>query len=110
MHGGISAFSVDEMCGQAYVAWFWATRGPAFTANLTIDYKAPVPAGTFALITVTVEAEEGRKIWFKARVSDSPGGTLFLEAKCLFVVARRDDGGMSTSKSIAALADAGGGT
>ena len=104
-HGGISAFTVDELCGQAYVAWFWSARGPAFTANLNIDYKAPLPASSFVLITVTVEQEEGRKIWFKARVTDGPGGTLFLEARCLFVVARRDDGAMSSAKSMAQLAE-----
>lgn len=103
-HGGMSALAVDEMCGQAYVAFFLKECGPGFTANLNINYKAPVPAETYCLITVTTEAVEGRKVWFNARVTDGPTGTLFLEARCLFVVARKDDGSMSGSASMQQIA------
>lgn len=55
-HGGVSAFVCDEMGGQAYVAFFQKTRGPGFTARLELNYRAPLPAGTFVLATVRTEA------------------------------------------------------
>ena len=39
-HGGVSALAIDEMAGQAYVAFFWKERGPGFTARLELNYKA----------------------------------------------------------------------
>jgi len=47
---------------------------------------------------------DGRKIWFQATVTDGPGGIVFLEARCLFVVARKDDGSLSQSPSLQRIA------
>ncbi len=91
VHGGVSALLLDEMFGQAYWAWFAAERGPGFTANLNIDYKSPAPAGTWLCTTVSVVAEEGRKVRLEATLADAPeGGVTYATATCLFIVARKD--------------------
>ena len=92
VHGGVSALILDEMFGQAYWAWFAAERGPGFTANLNIDYKAPAPASSWLCATVRVTGEEGRKVRLEATLSDAPDGqgTVFAAATCLFVVARKE--------------------
>ncbi len=93
VHGGVSALLLDEMFGQAYWAWFAPVRGPGYTANLNIDYKAPAPAGRWLCATVRVLSEEGRKVRLEATLADAPegeGGAVFATATCLFVVARKE--------------------
>ena len=92
VHGGVSALVLDEMFGQAYYCFFAAERGPGFTANLNIDYKAPAPAAAWLCATVTVVSVEGRKVRLAATLSEEPdgAGTVFAAATCLFVVARKD--------------------
>ncbi len=78
---------------QAYWAWYANERGPGFTANLNVDYKAPVPAASWLCITVDLLSEEGRKIRLAATVSDAPGEearTVYATATCLFIVAAKD--------------------
>lgn len=62
----------------------------ASQANLNINYRKPIPALQSVLITVTVEAVEGRKVSLSAVVSDGPDGTVFLEAKALFIVVKKE--------------------
>ena len=92
VHGGVSALILDEMFGQAYWAAFASERGPGFTANLSVDYKAPAPAGRWLCCTVAVVSEEGRKVRLAATLSDEPdaGGAVYATATCLFSVARKD--------------------
>jgi acyl-coenzyme A thioesterase PaaI-like protein len=91
VHGGVSALILDEMFGQAYWAFYAQERGPGFTASLTVDYKAPAPASSWLLCSVTVVSEEGRKVRLAATLADgAPGGTVFATASCLFIVARKD--------------------
>lgn len=80
---------------QAYWAWWAPERGPGFTANLNVDYKAPVPAQSWLCITVDVLSEEGRKVRLAATVADAPlldcgdEATVFATATCLFIVAAK---------------------
>ena len=90
VHGGMSALVLDEMFGQAYWAWYAKERGPGFTANLNVDYKAPAPASEWLCCTVTVESVEGRKVRLAATLSDAPEGKVYAAATCLFIVARKD--------------------
>ena len=64
----------------------------SFTANLTIDYKAPVPSLTYLCICVDLQSVEGRKVRLTATVSDRPDGkgTLYVTASALFIVAKKD--------------------
>jgi hypothetical protein len=41
-------------------------EGPAFTARLEVDYKAPMPASADVLCTARVEKIEGRKVGLPA--------------------------------------------
>lgn len=92
VHGGVTALLLDEMFGQAYWAFTFGERGPGFTANLNVDYKAPVPAGSWLCITVRETGVEGRKVRLAATVADGPSSDakVYAAASCLFVVARKD--------------------
>jgi acyl-CoA thioesterase FadM len=79
---------------QAYWAWLAPTRGGGFTANLNVDYKAPLPARSWVCVMVDVVGIEGRKVRLSATLSDRPhdedGATVFATATCLFIVAAKD--------------------
>ena len=60
--------------------------GPAFTVNLDVSYKAPVPAGSALLCTASLESVEGRKTWVRAEVAARPGGDLYASGRALFVI------------------------
>ena len=93
VHGGVTALLLDESFGQAYWAWVASERGPGFTANLSIDYKAPTPSLTWICATIDLVSVEGRKVKLSATVSDRPGGeggTIFASASCLFIVAAKE--------------------
>lgn len=93
VHGGVTALILDESFGQSYWAWFATERGPGFTANLTVDYKSPMPALSWVCATIDVVSVEGRKVRLSATMSDRPGGiggTVYATASCLFIVAAKD--------------------
>ena len=79
---------------QAYWAWMAPTRGGGFTANLNVDYKAPLPARSWVCITVDLVAVDGRKVRLAAtvtdRLPDDPDATVYAAATCLFIVAAKD--------------------
>jgi acyl-coenzyme A thioesterase PaaI-like protein len=89
LHGGAIAASFDDAFGALF---FSQGFGPGFTANLTIDYRRPVPVGTRLRIVATVDSVEGRKVWMLAKLVDSSDPsddpTVFAEAKCLFIKPR----------------------
>ena len=47
-----------------------------------------IQAGKLLLCETRVESMEGRKLWMKATVRDSPGGKVYATARALFVVPR----------------------
>jgi predicted thioesterase len=57
-----------------------------------VDYKAPVPSGSWICVTVDLVSVEGRKVRLAARVTSSheEDATLFASATCLFIVAAKD--------------------
>lgn len=92
VHGGFTSAVLDETTGGLVYEMKKAGKlgsGPAFTARLEVDYKAPVPAGTDVCCIATVEKVEGRKIWTMAELRDSPGGKLFATGRALYVTARQ---------------------
>lgn len=80
VHGGVLATMVDE----AMTARAFQEGKMVFTANLNIDYKAPVLIGTEITITAQLDRTEGRKIYVNAAVH-LPDGTLALTAVGLFL-------------------------
>ncbi|KAL3943871.1 MAG: hypothetical protein SGBAC_002075 [Bacillariaceae sp.] len=66
VHGGILSLMFDDLLGFG----FYSLGIPmAFTANLNVDYRAPVPAGTRVRITAQLESREGRKLFWKAQMT-----------------------------------------
>mmetsp|Transcript_29546 Transcript_29546/g.87519 ORF Transcript_29546/g.87519 Transcript_29546/m.87519 type:complete len:371 (-) Transcript_29546:497-1609(-) len=59
------------------------------TANLSVDFRAPLPANTEAILRVNHDRTDGRKLYFSARLESVDGGTLFSEATSLFVIPRK---------------------
>ena len=90
VHGGLTAAIFDEAFGgllfsikkDGKVATVW---GPAYTVALEVAYKHKIPAGAVVLCTAQLESIEGRKMWFKATMSDGPEGKVYATARALFV-------------------------
>lgn len=90
VHGGLTAAIFDEAFGgllfslkkDGNVATMW---GPAYTVALEVAYKQKIPAGAMVLCSAQLESIEGRKMWFKATMSDGPEGKVYATARALFV-------------------------
>ena len=67
-----------------------------------------MPALTYSLITCRIESVDGRKIWFKITMTDGPepSAVVFLEARCLFVVARKEEEAIAAAAAAAPAASA----
>lgn len=89
VHGGLTASVCDELFGCiTRLRKPDSVGGTFFTARLEVDYRAPVPSGTTALVHVETAPLDGRKLWMTARMEDASSGLLLLESKSLFVLAR----------------------
>ncbi|XP_065510061.1 acyl-coenzyme A thioesterase THEM4-like isoform X2 [Caloenas nicobarica] len=62
-----------------------AMAGMAMTANLSIDYLAPIPLGTVLLLDGRTERLEGRKMFLSCHVRAADGDTLHARATGLFI-------------------------
>ena len=82
MHGGILAVVVDELMGT--VNRMIGQR--AYTARLSIDFRAPAPIDTDLTFRAWLHDQQGRKITMRA--DGRTGTTAFVEAEALFVVPR----------------------
>ena len=97
-HGGFTSLLLDEMAGQAYCEFVQRTRGPGVTANLNIDYCAPMPTESHVLVVASLRGVDGRKVRCDVRVMDGAAyaadggedGTIFAKANALFVVLAKD--------------------
>lgn len=86
VHGGILALLIDDTMGYAFEAM---DVPHAVTANLHIDYRLPVPAGTLIIIKVFFVKREGRKIYYKAEITcPKDSSKLYAEASSLFIIPR----------------------
>lgn len=88
VHGGILALVLDDVLGFGYES---LEIPIAFTANLSINYISPVPAGSTFLVIVFLTAREGRKIYWRAEAVDFVDGRkhVFCEATSLYIVPRQ---------------------
>ena len=85
VHGGILSLIFDDVFGFGYESLDIVM---AVTANLTVDFRAPVPAGTTVQIALQLEHREGRKIFFKGQMTSLDGEILYAESKCLYIIPR----------------------
>jgi acyl-coenzyme A thioesterase PaaI-like protein len=82
-HGGHLAAAIDGMLGLAVVH---LTSTPVVTANLEIDYLAPVPLNEEVVITAYVRSHTGRK--YVVAATASCGDTDLVRATSLFITPR----------------------
>ena len=55
------------------------------TANLTVDFRAPFPEGSAAVVRVRLDESAGRKMRFSAVLESHDRSVVFAEATSLFV-------------------------
>ncbi|NXH22890.1 THEM4 thioesterase, partial [Bucco capensis] len=75
-HGGAIAAILDTTLGTCALA----VAGKVVTANLSIDYMAPVPLGSVLLLEARSERLEGRKVFLCGHVRSADGDTLHAQA------------------------------
>ena len=87
VHGGMLATMLDE--GLARCSFASLPNQVGVTANLTVHYRKPVPAGSFVVLKAEVTGIEGRKVWVKGRIEllgeDETPGMVLAEAEALFI-------------------------
>ncbi|XP_062367636.1 acyl-coenzyme A thioesterase THEM4-like [Cinclus cinclus] len=80
-HGGAIATLIDTSLGTLALA----VAGRVVTANLSIDYVAPVPLRSVLLLEASLERREGRKLFLGCDLRDAEGDTLHARATGLFI-------------------------
>lgn len=83
VHGGILSLIFDDVFGLGYEA-LGVTH--AVTANLNVDYRAPVPQNSKVRIAVQLIGKEGRKLYWKAQMTSMDQETLYAEATSLYII------------------------
>ncbi|KAJ5980522.1 hypothetical protein N7481_007820 [Penicillium waksmanii] len=88
VHGGALGTVLDENLGRAAIRRFPARTG--VTANLNINYRAPVYSGNFYSLHTTLDQERStdRKAYAKCELRDMTG-RVCVEASGLFVVPKK---------------------
>ena len=85
VHGGILALLLDDLMGYAFYAMGIRM---AFTANLNVDYRQPVPENTQVIMRVGLQERQDRKLYFVAQITSPDGHVLYVEATSLYIVPR----------------------
>ncbi|KAL1970331.1 hypothetical protein VTN77DRAFT_5491 [Rasamsonia byssochlamydoides] len=88
VHGGALATVMDETLGQVALRSFPARTG--VTANLNLNYRAPVFSGDFYTVHARLDRDRStdRKAYVNGEVRNSKG-KLCVEANALFVVPKK---------------------
>ncbi|KAH1179854.1 acyl-coenzyme A thioesterase THEM4-like isoform X2 [Mauremys mutica] len=80
-HGGSTATIIDSTIGGCAIF----VAGRVMTANLSINYRNPIPLGSVVLVDSKVDQIEGRKVFLSCQVRSIDGQTLHAEATALFI-------------------------
>ncbi|XP_032060436.1 acyl-coenzyme A thioesterase THEM4-like isoform X2 [Aythya fuligula] len=80
-HGGAIASIIDTTLGTCALD----AAGVVMTAQLSIDFLAPVPLGSVVLVDGRVDRREGRKLFLSCEVRGAAGDTLHAKATGLFI-------------------------
>jgi 3'-phosphoadenosine 5'-phosphosulfate synthase len=91
VHGGMLATMLDEGFANCCSAAFPNKNG--MTANLNINYRAPVFARNFVVLRANTTKLQGRKIWVEGHietlVTEGEKPVVLVEASALFVELRQ---------------------
>jgi 3'-phosphoadenosine 5'-phosphosulfate synthase len=91
VHGGLLATILDE--GLARCCFAALPNKIGMTANLNINYRAPVPAGSYIVLRAKTTKVEGRKAWVEGRleslVTEGEKPTVYADATALFIEPRQ---------------------
>ena len=85
LHGGIIALLLDEAMGKA--CRFHAEH--AVTAELSVEYKRPIPADSEIVVEGFVTRREGRQLYHEGEIRNGAGDLLAC-GKARFVVVDRE--------------------
>ena len=80
VHGGAIAAFFDDLIGFVPMTHM----RPAVTANLSVNYRKPIPLGVTIRGEAWLTGSEGRKLWCEA-VGFAPDGTVLVEVTSLFL-------------------------
>lgn len=86
VHGGILALLIDDVLGFSYEA---LQVPAAVTANLNVNYRAGVAAGSQILLKTTLTERKDRKLVWSVQVTSLDQETLYCEATSVFVIPRK---------------------
>ncbi|CAI6005630.1 unnamed protein product [Closterium sp. NIES-65] len=87
VHGGATAFAFDETFG---VLFAMLGVGHGFTANISVNYRKPLPAAFTACMHVALDRVEGRKYFLCGSIRSDPSedAEIYSEASALFIIPR----------------------
>lgn len=87
IHGGLMATLLDE--GLARCCFAALPNKVGMTANLNINYRAPIVAGSYVVLRAKTTKVEGRKAWVEGRletlVGEGETPVVLCEATALFI-------------------------
>ena len=87
VHGGAMATMLDEALARC--SFQALPNKVGMTANLNINYRKPLPAGSFAIIRSVTTKVEGRKAWVEGTLENLPINgepkEVYCEANALFI-------------------------
>ncbi|XP_061462275.1 acyl-coenzyme A thioesterase THEM4-like isoform X2 [Rhineura floridana] len=81
MHGGAIATILDNTLAACSLL----STGRMITANLSINYRSPVPLGSVVLVDTKVDRTEGRKTFVSGQVQSVDGQVLHVDATALCI-------------------------
>ena len=85
VHGGILALILDDFLGFGFKA---LGVEMAVTANLNVDFRAPVFAGSEVRIQAQLARLEGRKLFWTVQMTSLDGKALYAECTSLYIIPR----------------------
>lgn len=89
VHGGILALLIDDVLGFGYEA-LDDSISLAVTANLSINYTTPVPAGSLLWISAQLVSRQGRKLHWKIQVTSmTDRSVVYCQATSLYIIPRQ---------------------
>jgi len=84
VHGGITSLVFDNTFGWLF---FSLNLPLAVTANLNVNYRAPLPMNTTCVLQCKLVRMEGRKMFMEATMHDLHG-TKIADSTSLFIALR----------------------